>query len=62
MRKLALEPMEDGDEDFNAALVLLAGLHLGTGKILPLSRIIGVRCRQVAEFAGRLRNMRVDSW
>jgi hypothetical protein len=55
VRELALDPMEDDDEDFNAALVLLAGLHLGTGKILPLSRLTGVRPRHVAEFAARLR-------
>jgi hypothetical protein len=39
---LAFDPIEEGSEDFDAALVLLAGCYLGTAKILPLSRLTGV--------------------
>lgn len=55
VHKLALDPIEEGSEDFDAALVLLAGGYLGTAKILPLSRVTGVHPRKVVEFAGRLR-------
>jgi hypothetical protein len=52
---LAFDPIEEGSEDFDAALVLLAGCYLGTAKILPLSRLTGVHPRKVVEFAVRLR-------
>ncbi len=55
MRELALEPIEEGDEDFDAALVMLAGLSLGTAKLMPLSRLTAVPPRRVAAFARELR-------
>jgi hypothetical protein len=55
VRELALAPIEEGDEDFEPALVMLAGLCLGTRKVMPLSRLTGVAPRRVAEFAERLR-------
>jgi hypothetical protein len=55
VRELALDPIEEGDEDFEGALVLLAGLYLGSSKIMPLSRLTKVPQRVVAEYARNLR-------
>lgn len=55
VHELALDPVEEGDDDFDAALVMLAALSLGTGKVMPLSRLTGVPPRRVAAFARELR-------
>lgn len=55
VHELVLEPVEESSEEFAAALVLLAGVHLGTKRIMPVSRVTGVRPRLVAVFAERLR-------
>src|SRR5262249_41701644 len=55
VHELALEPVYEDTEEFDAALILLACARLGTRRVMPLSRFTGVHPRQVAEFAERLR-------
>jgi hypothetical protein len=55
IRDLDPSAMDDDPEMLDAGVVLLAGLHLGTGKIEPISRFTGVATERVAEFAERLR-------
>jgi hypothetical protein len=47
--------MDNDPEMFDAGVVLLAGLRLGTGKLMPISRFTGVSPWRVAKFAKRLR-------
>src|SRR5262249_10165930 len=55
IRELDPAAMDDDPEMLDAGLVVLAGLNLGTRRIMPISRFTGVPPRQVAEFAERLR-------
>lgn len=55
VRELALDPIEEDDDDFAAALVMLAAVRLGNRDLGALSRLTEVPLPLVEEFAGRLR-------
>jgi hypothetical protein len=55
VRELALDPIEEDDEDFAAALVLVAALYLGSRDLEGLSRLTEIPLPLIEQFAGRLR-------